>query len=177
MRTMASFSFATLLIPAAILLITAKAASAEQETVTVGPWTIATSYKADKFENCAMSRTTNNLGITFVRSQDGLALLLDSSKWQLDRGKAYTIELIAGSRSVEAKAQAESKSVSIDLSDRKLNERIRSLNFLEVKGEGATLRVPLDASSAGLERLETCFDKNSHAGAESNPFVAPKRSP
>ena len=39
-------------------------------------------------------------------------------KWKLERGKGYTIRLMAGSRSVEAKALAESKAVTIALADR-----------------------------------------------------------
>ena len=35
--------------------------------------------------------------------------------------------------------------------------------------------MPLDGSTAALGRLEACFEKNSRAGAESNPFVAPER--
>jgi hypothetical protein len=54
---------------------------------------------------------------------------------------------------------------------------MRTANILEVKGEGATLKVPLDGSTAALERLEACFEKNSRAGVESNPFVAPNRRP
>jgi hypothetical protein len=63
------------------------------------------------------------------------------------------------SRSIEVKAAAEPK--GIPLTDRPLNERMRTANILEVVGEGATLRVPLDASTAALTRLETCFEKNS----------------
>jgi hypothetical protein len=62
--------------------------------------------------------------------------------------------LVAGSRSVQAKALAEAKSVTIALPDRPLNERVRVANILEVRGEGTTLRVPLDRSAAALERLE-----------------------
>jgi hypothetical protein len=124
-----------------------------------------------------MSRSTNDLNITFVRGHDGLLLLLDSSKWKLERGKAYDVTLIAGSRSVQAKAMAENKSVTIPLADRPLNERVRAANILEVKGEGATLKVPLNGSTAALERMEACFEKNSRAGAESNPFVASSRKP
>jgi hypothetical protein len=106
-----------------------------------------------------------------------LVLLLDSSKWKLERGKAYDVTLVAGSRSIRAKALAESKSVTIDLADQPLNDRVRIANTLEVRGEGATLRVPLDGSAAALERLEGCFEKNSRAGIESNPFVAASRKP
>jgi hypothetical protein len=52
---------------------------AEVQTVTVGPWTIAVSYKGDKFEDCSMSRSTAELGISFVRTQDGLLLVLVDS--------------------------------------------------------------------------------------------------
>ena len=124
-----------------------------------------------------MSRSTNDLNITFVRGHDGLLLLLDSSKWKLERGKAYDVTLIAGSRSVKAKAMAENKSVTIPLADRPLNERVRAANILEVKGEGATLKVPVNGSTAALERMEACIEKNSGAGIESNPFVASSRKP
>jgi hypothetical protein len=44
-----------------------------------------------------------------------------------------------------------------------------------VRGEGATLRVPLDGSAKAFERLETCFNKNDTS--ETNPFVASSRKP
>ena len=155
----------------------------ENQSVTVGPWTIATSFKAKRFENCVMSRSASELGISFVRSQDGLVVLLESEKWKLDRGKAYPVRLIAGSRSVNAKALAETKSVSIALADPRLNSKLRSVNLLEVHGDGATLRVPLDGSSMAFERLDECFNKREpsetnpfvrHKRSEENPFVAPK---
>ena len=161
----------------ALLLTTSILAQAQDQTVTVGPWTIATSSKAEKFDSCTMSRSTNDLDVSFIRGHDGLLLLLDSSKWKLERGKAYTVILVAGSRSVDAKALAESKGVTIALADRLLNERIHSAEILEVRGEGATLRVPLDGSMAALGRLEICFEKNSRQGSETNPFVAPNRKP
>ena len=150
---------------------------AEEQTVTVGPWTIAASYKGDRFDNCSMNRSAPELDITFVRSQDGLLLLLGSPKWKLDPGKAYTVRLVAGPRATDAKALAEPKTVTIALADRALNEGLRIANILEVKGEGATLRVPLDGSTAALARLEACFDKNSRGGVDTNPFVAPSRKP
>jgi hypothetical protein len=152
-------------------------AYAEDQTVTVGPWAIATSYKGDNFDGCSMSRSTAELGITFFRAQDGLLLLLESQKWKLERGKAYPVRLVAGGRTVEAKALAESKAVTIALVDGAFNGRLRTADVLEVKGEGATLRVPLDGSTAALGRLETCFDKNSRAGVDTNPFVLPSRKP
>jgi hypothetical protein len=148
-----------------------------RQTTTVGHWEIATSYKADKFDACVMSRTASELGISFSRAKDGLLLLLDSPKWKLERGKAYTVRLAAGSQVVDAKALAETKNVTVALSDRQFNGKLRSANALEVRGEGATLRVPLDGSAAAFERLETCFEKNSRESAEINPFVAPDRRP
>jgi hypothetical protein len=166
-------------LPFAILLTTSVAypQPPDNQTVVVGPWTIATTYRADKFDNCTMSRSAAELGISFVWTKDGQLLLLNSPKWNLDRGKAYTVRLVAGSRSVEAKALAESKGVTIPLADRSLNEKIRTANVLEIMGEGATLRVPLDRSAAAFGRLEVCFDKNSREGVEANPFVAPNRKP
>ena len=152
-------------------------AYAEKQTITMGPWTIATSYKGDKFDSCSMNRTAGELGITFVRDQDGLLLFLQSNKWKLEHGKAYPVRLVAGSRSVEATALAEIKTARIALVDRALNERLRTADVLEVRGEGDTLRVPLDGSTAALGRLEACFDKNSRGGVETNPFVAPSRKP
>ena len=148
----------------------AQSQSRDTQTVTVGPWAIATTFKANKFESCSMSRSERELGITFVRTQDGLLVVLDSPKWKLDRGKAYSVRLFAGSRSVDAKALAETKSVTIALTDTRLNSNLRSVSSLEVRGEGATLRVPLDGSSAAFERLETCF--NRREASEANPFVA-----
>jgi Extensin-like protein C-terminus len=81
----------------------------QERIVTVGPWTISTSHKADDFDGCAMSRSTEGMNATFLRTRDSLVLFLESQKWNLERGKAYTVHLIAGSRSVEAKALADSK--------------------------------------------------------------------
>jgi hypothetical protein len=153
------------------------AQSAKSPTVVVGPWEIATRYKADKFDACLMNRSAGDLGISFGRAQDGLMLFLDSPKWKLDRGKAYPVRLIAGPQAVEAKALAETRGVTVALADRPFNGKLRSASLLEVRGDAATLRIPLDGSSAAFDRLETCFEKNSRESAETNPFVAPDRKP
>ena len=124
------------LLSLALFSVTPAIAHEQDQAVSVGPWTIATSFKAERFDSCTMSRSANDLNITFVRSHDGLLLLLDSSKWKLDRGKAYDVALVANSRSVQTKALAETKSVAIALPDRPLGERVRTANILEVKGEG-----------------------------------------
>jgi hypothetical protein len=159
------------------LVAASTVAHAQDQAVAVGPWTITVASKADHFDNCSMTRSTADLNVSFVRTTDGLFLLLDSSKWRLDRGKTYSVTLVAGQRSVNAQAIAETKGVTIALSDRPLNERLRSSSVLEVIGEGATLRVPLDGSTAALARLESCFEKNSRQDTDTNPFVAPNRKP
>ncbi len=161
------------------LLFLTPAVFAEQQnqTVTIGPWDITTTTKAGKFESCSMTRTDGDLGITFVRAEDGLLLLLDSPKWKLERGKAYPVRLTAGGQSVEAKALAEMRVVTVALTNRVFNANLRAANTLQVQGEGATLRVPLYKSALALERLELCFEKNSRESPETNPFVAPHRKP
>jgi len=42
---------------------------------------------------------------------------------------------------------------------------------------GRVSRTGLDGSTVALGRLEACFEKNSRAGVETNPFVAPSRKP
>jgi hypothetical protein len=149
----------------------------EEQAVTVGPWTISASYKSDNFDGCAMSRSTEGMDVTFLRTRDSLLLFLQSQRWNLERGKAYTVRLMAGSRSVEAKALAESKAVTIALADRSFNERLSTVDLLEVRGEGATLRVPLEGSAAALKRLDACLERNNRAGIDSNPFVSPTSRP
>jgi hypothetical protein len=149
----------------------------QEQTVTVGPWTISASHKADDFDGCAMRRSTEGMDVTFLRTRDGLLLFLRSPKWNLERGKAYTVRLVAGSRSVEAKALAESQAVTIALADRSLNERLSTADVFEVRGEGATLRVPLDGSTAALERLDACLDRDNQAVVATNPFVSPSNRP
>src|SRR5262245_6801102 len=126
MRMSLALSFVTFLTSSVL----AQPQPRDSQTVTIGPWTIATTFKADKFDNCNMSRSTGELGAAFVRTEDGLLLLLDSPKWKLDRGKAYSVRLTAGSRSVEAKALAETKSVTVALADGPFNARLRSANVL-----------------------------------------------
>src|SRR6266513_80110 len=112
------------------LATTAEAEPRDNQTVTVGPWAIATNYRTDKLESCTMSRSVGELGITFVRAQDGLVMLLDSPKWKLNRGKANPVRLVAGSRSVDAQALAETKSVTIALEDPRFNSKLRLANVL-----------------------------------------------
>jgi hypothetical protein len=160
-----------------LVLTSSSVAQQQDQTITIGSWDIATSSKAGKFESCSMSRTVGVLGVSFVRAEDGLLLLLDSPKWKLERGKAYPVRLTAGGQSLEVKALAENRGVTIALADKSFNAVLRAAAAMEVRGEGATLRVPLDKSALALERLELCFDRNSREGPETNPFVVPRRKP
>ena len=117
------------------------------------------------------------MDITFLRTQEGLLLFLQSQKWKLELGRAYTVRLMAGSRSVEAKALAKSNAVTIAIKDRFLNDVLNTADALKVQGEGATLRVPLDGSTAALARLDACLDRNNRAGVDTNPFVSPTNRP
>ena len=107
----------------------------------------------------------------------GCYCFCDSPQWKLERGKAYTVRLTAGRQSVEAKALAETKGVTIAVADRSFVAGLRTANALEVQGAGAKLHVPLDQSALALERLDMCFEKNAREGPETNPFVAPSRKP
>ena len=69
-----AFAFVILLITPAL----ADPLPRDTQIVRVGPCAIATTYKADRFDNCTMSRSAESLESTFVRNQDGLLLLLDS---------------------------------------------------------------------------------------------------
>ena len=84
MRTSIALSFALFLTNPVI-------AWAEDQAITVGPWTIATSSRGDKFDSCTMSRSTNDLDVSFIRDQDGLIHLLESSKWRLERGRRLLV--------------------------------------------------------------------------------------
>jgi hypothetical protein len=140
------------------------------DSMMVGPWKIATTYEADKFQNCTMSRSTPKMNVVLERNAEGLLLKLDSDDWKLERGKAYTVTLTAGSQAIDAKALAETKSVTIALADRSFNKRLRSANHLDIKGETDSMEVPLDRSAEALNRLEQCFQKNAKNSSDSNPF-------
>ena len=64
----------------------------------------------------------------------------------------------------------------MDVTDKKFAAGLRSANALNVVAAGATIRVPLDKSTAAFDRLDQCVEKNSKA-VETNPFVVPARRP
>ena len=158
--------------------------TSQSDSFNGGPWKIATTYDGNKFDNCTMSRTLPDVDVTFVQTGDGLSLILHSKKWKLDRGKVYKVRLSAGAGSVDAKALAERKSVTITLTDAAFNKHLRFANLLDIRGAAETIPVPLNGSDAAFARLDRCFNKNSEraetnpfATREANPFVAAGRSP
>ena len=152
-------------------------AAEEIKRDNVGPWEIEATFKNDKFDHCAISRTIDEVVARFVRTSDGLlSLVLESPNWKLERGKNYSVHMKAGAANWNTEVAAESTSVSVPISDKRFKDGLRAANTLVVEGAGATIRIPLDQSLAALERLDECLVKNSQA-ADTNPFVAPKRQP
>jgi hypothetical protein len=143
---------------------------------TIGPWQIEATFKDDKFDHCAISRSVDDVVARFVRTNDGLSLALQSPNWQLERGKSYPVHMKAGAISWDAQVAAEANSVSVPIADKRFVNGLRAANALIVEGAGATIRIPLNQSLVALGRLDECVTKNSRA-VESNPFVAPKRQP
>jgi hypothetical protein len=102
--------------------------------------------------------------------------VLSSPNWKLDRGKNYPVKINLGALSFDDQVVAEANSVSIDIKDKKFTQGLRAASALNVIGAGATIKVPLDRSTAAFDRLDECVDKNSKA-VQTNPFVAPARQP
>jgi hypothetical protein len=71
----------------AVPMTTSAGAYPEEQTVTVGPWTISTSFKADKFDSCSMSRSIDGIDIALLRAPDGLLLFLQSEKREACTGQ------------------------------------------------------------------------------------------
>ena len=165
-------------IAAVLFLPTAVSQAAEEsKSETIGPWEIEATFKGDKFDRCSINRKLDDdIVATFVRTSDGLTLELESPNWKLDRGKQYPVKMNLGPQSWEDQVAAGSNSVAIDVKDKKFSAGLRTASALNVVGAGATIRIPLDSSTAALDRLEQCVEKNSKA-VETNPFVAPARQP
>jgi hypothetical protein len=159
------------------LPVTVGRAAEESKSDTIGPWQIEAAFKADKFDRCSISRKLDDdIVADFVRTSDGLTLVLSSPNWKLDRGKQYPVKMNLGSLSWEDQVAAEASSVSVDIKDKKFSTGLRSASALSVVGAGATIKVPLDKSADALDRLDQCVEKNEKA-VQTNPFVAPARQP
>lgn len=152
-------------------------AEAPADAVAIGPWKVEAVSKGPKFERCTMTRTTDDgVEVRFTRDADGLDLTMSSPKWKLGRGKSYPVELAAGSSTLQADVAASGNAVSLPVKDEKFLRSLKLADGLDVKGEGATIKVALDKSAAALDRLEACYAKNGSA-TERNPFVAPSGKP
>jgi hypothetical protein len=152
--------------------------SDENRAVTIGPWQVEASYRAEgKFDRCVMSRTTEDgVETRITRDESGLSLTMMSPRWKLDKGKTYPVEFVTGSKGWKTDVTATRSTVRVDLSDADFNDRLRKAETLEVRAEGSTITVPLDKSAAAMSRLESCYETNSKA-VETNPFVKPKATP
>ena len=98
-----------------------------------------------------------------------LTLELASPNWKLERGKLYPVKLTLGPVSFDEQVAAEPSSVSLDVKDKKFAAALRSASALNVVGAGATIRVPLDKSTAAFDRLEQCVDQE-RKGGRNKPF-------
>ena len=147
------------------------------EAVAIGPWQIEASYRGADFQRCVMRRTTEDgIDVSFSRDAGGLELRMASPRWRLKRGDSYPVDLIAGSTSIMTNVNASKNAVSLAIEDERFLKALRLADELDVKGAGSTISVALDKSAAGLERLDTCYTKNTEL-TETNPFVAPSRKP
>jgi len=166
-----------LLLAAPVLALLPAAAAAETTSENIGPWSIEATYKNDKFDRCTISRPLDNdIVVTFMRTGEGMSLLLSSPNWKLDQGEKYSVTMKLGPQSWDHQVAAEASSVSMDVGDEKFVSGLRAASALDVVAAGATIHVPLDKSTAAFERLEQCVEKNEKA-VETNPFVAPARRP
>ena len=159
------------------LALLASAAAAEGNTETIGPWEIEAAYQGDTFDRCTISRKLDDeIVATFTRAGEGLTLLLSSPNWKLERGKQYPVTMKLGGQSWDREVAAEASSVSMEVNDAKFERSLKSASALNVVAAGATIRVPLDSSTAALDRLDRCVEKNERA-VQTNPFVVPARRP
>ena len=168
---------AALLASLAVALPTLAFAAEETQSDTIGPWEIEATFKGDKFDRCVINRKLDDdIVASFVRTGDDLALELESPNWKLDRGKNYPVKMTLGPLSFDTEVAAEPNSVSMEVKDTKFVAGLCNANVLNVVAAGATIRVPLDKSTAAFERLDKCVEKNNKA-VETNPFVVPARQP
>ena len=177
LRTPRRCILAPIVLLASVSLPAAGLCVEESKSETIGPWEIEATFKGDSFDRCSINRKLNDdIVATFVRTGDGLSLELESPNWKLERGQDYPVKMALGPLSFDAKVAAEPNSVSMEVEDEKFEAALRSASALNVVAAGATIRVPLDRSTAAFERLEQCVEKNDKS-VRTNPFVAPARRP
>ena len=149
--------------------------SAGDAKISIGPWQIGANFTEErKLDQCVMSRTTKDgIEARFAREENGLSLVMTSPRWELDKGKTYPVEFVAGSAAWKAEVTAASDAVHVSLTDQLFNDALKKANSLEVRAAGKTITVALNRSADAFARLERCYQTNNKAG-ETNPFVAPK---
>ena len=108
-----------------------------------------------------MSRSTSDLDVSFVRDITACCFYFTRLNGNWSEARHTPLFWLQAHDRLTRRRWLKSKGVTIALTDRLLNKRIHSAEILELRGEGATLRVPLDGSMAALGRLEMCFEKNS----------------
>ena len=167
MLRLASRTFARLILCAPVLAFMPSAiaapVAAEGETASISPWEIEAVYKNDRFDRCAISRNLDDeISVTFMRTGEGLSLLLASPHWKLETGKNYPVTLKLGPQSWEREVDAEASAVSVVVEDGRFVSGLRVANTLDVIAAGDTIQVPLDGSAAAFERLDQCVAKNGH---------------
>ncbi len=155
-----------------------RAAPSETNSVEIGPWKVEADFHGSRFTGCAMSRTTpDDIEVRIARDAQGVLLRMTSPKWRLGRGKSYPVDLVVGNLDEKADVSASGDAVAVRLTDDEFIGKLARENELDVKGAGSTIKVALDQSAAALDRLNSCYEKNSVRSTDTNPFVAPRQKP
>src|SRR5436190_23538848 len=99
-------------------------AESEDAKISIGPWQIGANFTEErKLDQCVMSRTTKDgIEARFTREEDGLSLVMTSPHWELDKGKTYPVEFVAGSAIWKADVTATSDAVHVSLADQLFND-------------------------------------------------------
>jgi hypothetical protein len=108
---------------------------------TIGPWEIEATFKNDKFDHCAISRSVDDVVARFVRTNDGLSLSLQSPNWKLGGKKHSTYE--GGRYSWDTEVSAETNAVSVPIADKRFSSGLRAANALLVQGLEPRFKYPL----------------------------------
>ena len=95
--------------------------------ISIGPWQIGANFTEErKLDQCVMSRTTRDgIEARFTREEAGLSLVMTSPRWELDKGKTYPVEFVAGSAAWKADVAAASDAVSVSLTDQLFNDALK----------------------------------------------------
>ena len=103
---------------------------------------------------------TDDIVASFVGPATDLALELEFAELEARSRQELSGEDNVGPLSFDTEVAAEPNSVSMDVKDKKFEAGLRNASALNIVAAGATIKVPLDKSTDGLERLEQCVEKN-----------------